>query len=129
MNTNSRGMAYRCPGAVSHGHARLIDHAFRFSGPADVVKCPGSFVNGVLWTITDKCLASLDGLEGFPYYYNRRDKEVWFDGRIVRATTYFMQPGHLDSPPSDSYFNTVLEGYQEHNVPVDQLYNCLELLA
>ena len=31
MNTNLGEMARRCPGAVSLGHARLIDHVFRFA--------------------------------------------------------------------------------------------------
>lgn len=123
MNTNSQGMARRCPAAVSHGRAILLDHVFRFAGPADVVKCPDSYVDGVLWTITPKCLESLDVLEGFPHYYNRRNKKVLYQGRVVNALTYFMQPGHLDNPPSDGYFNTVLEGYTEHGVPTEQLYN------
>lgn len=127
MNTNTDGMARRCPRAVSHGHARLLDHVFRFSGPADVIKHHDSFVNGVLWTITDECLAALDLLEGYPYYYNRRHKEVLYQGRIVPALVYFMQPGNIDSPPSDSYFNMVLEGYKEHGVPTEQLYNALEM--
>ena len=127
MNTNVDGMSRRCPAAVSHGHARLIDHVFRFSGPADVVKHRGSFVDGVLWTITDDCLKALDMLEGFPHYYNRRFKEVWFGGRIVKACVYYMQPGHLDYAPSNGYFDMVLEGYTEHGVPTEQLYNALEM--
>jgi len=123
MNTNSQGMAWRCPAAVSHGRAVLLDHVFRFAGPADVVKCSDSYVDGVLWTITPECLKALDLLEGFPHYYNRRNKKVLHQGRVVNAMTYFMQPGHLDSPPSDGYFNIVLEGYREHGVPTEQLYN------
>ena len=123
MNTNSQGMAQRCPAAVSHGRAVLLDHVFRFAGPADVVKCPDSYVDGVLWTITPKCLEALDILEGFPYYYNRRTKKALHQGRVVNAMTYFMQPGHLDSLPSDGYFDMVLEGYKEHDVPIEQLHN------
>jgi len=123
MNTNSQGMARRCPAAVSHGRAVLLDHVFRFAGPADVVKCPDSYVEGVLWTITPECLEALDMLEGFPHYYNRRTKKVLHQDRVVTAMTYFMQPGHPDSPPSDGYFNMLLEGYQEHGVPTEQLHN------
>lgn len=129
MNTNVNGMAYRCPNAVSHGRAYLLNHVFRFAGPADVVKCQDSYVDGVLWTITDGCLQSLDVLEGYPHYYNRTYKDVWYDGRIVRALTYYMQPGHLDSEPSDGYFDMVLEGYQEHGVPTEQLYNAVEVYS
>lgn len=125
-NTNVLSMAERCPAAVSHGRARLLDHVFRFSGPADVVKCPGSYVEGVLWSITDQCLSSLDLFEGFPNYYNRRYRDVLFEGRVVKALTYFMQPGNIDYPPSTGYFNMVKEGYLDHGVPLDQLYNARE---
>lgn len=128
MNTNAGNMEWRCPSAVSLGHARLVDHMFRFSTHADVVKQSGSFVDGVLWEITDECLASLDQLEGFPFYYNRREKTVAIGDRMVRAITYYMQPGHVNEYPTESYFSMVEAGYQEHNVPVEQLYNALDAI-
>ena len=129
MNTNQAEMAFRCPGATSLGHARLIDHVFRFATHADVVKCRGAFVDGVLWEINTQHLKSLDALEGFPCYYNRRALRVAFEGRTVMAETYYMQPGHLDEPPSRGYFATVLEGYQQHQIPLDQLYNSTEVFG
>ena len=123
MNTNRRGMAQRCPGALSLGHARLIDYSFRFAIHADVVKCQGSYVDGVLWNIDDFHLNSLDRLEGYPLYYNRRALRVAHEDRIVMAETYYMQPGNLDALPAQHYFDMVVEGYREHNVPLDQLYN------
>lgn len=127
MNTNVDGMAGRCPRAVSHGRAVLLNHAFRFSGPADVVKARGSNVDGVLWTITEECLRSLDTLEGYPYYYDRRYLTVAHNGKLVKALTYFMNPGHADGPPSQGYFDMVEEGYKIHGVPTEQLYNALEM--
>jgi gamma-glutamylcyclotransferase len=129
MNTNQAEMALRCPGATSLGHARLIDHVFRFAIHADVVKCQGAFVDGVLWEINNRHLKALDSLEGFPHYYNRRALRVAFEGRTVMAETYYMQPGRLDSEPSRGYFTTVLEGYQQHNIPLDQLYNSQEVFG
>jgi len=129
MNTNQAEMALRCPGATSLGHARLIEHVFRFATHADVVKCPGAFVDGVLWEITDRHLQALDTLEGFPYYYNRRALRVAFGDRTVLAETYYMQPGHQAFQPSRGYFTTVLEGYRQHNVPQDQLYNSIEIFS
>lgn len=123
MNTNPRGMAQRCPGAQSLGHARLIDYSFRFATHADVVKCRGSYVDGVLWTIDQTHLGNLDLLEGYPYYYNRRALRVAHEDRIVLAETYFMQPGNLDNLPGQGYFDMVVEGYKEHRVPTEQLFN------
>jgi gamma-glutamylcyclotransferase (GGCT)/AIG2-like uncharacterized protein YtfP len=108
---------------VSLGHARLIDYSFRFATHADVVKCKGSFTEGVIWKITDDCLKSLDLLEGFPYYYNRRALRVAYKDRVITALTYFMQPGNLDNLPGQGYFSMVREGYEEHGVPTEQLFN------
>ena len=123
MNTNRRGMAQRCPGALSLGHARLIDYSFRFAIHADVVKCKGSYVDGVLWTIDDFHLKSLDHLEGYPFYYNRRALRVAHEDRVVMAETYYMQSGNLDNLPGQDYFDMVVEGYKEHGVPTEQLFN------
>ena len=123
MNTNRRGMAQRCPGALSLGHARLIDYSFRFAIHADVVKCKGSYVDGVLWIIDDFHLNSLDCLEGYPHYYNRRALRVAHEDRVVLAETYYMQPGNPDNLPGQGYFDMVVEGYREHGVPTEQLFN------
>lgn len=128
MNTNVQEMQTRCPGVQSLGHSRLINYAFRFAQHADVVKCNGSYVDGVLWEITTDHLNSLDQLEAYPYYYNRRELRVSIANRTVMAIVYFMQPGHVDHPPNDYYFNSVVQGYTQHEVPVDQLYNSLQLI-
>jgi len=122
MNTNSQGMAHRCPAAVSFGRATLEGHRFRFSGPADVQVDRHSDVEGVLWDITEQCLAALDALEGYPFYYNRKWARVWFEGQEIQALVYFMQPGNRNAPPSSGYFATVLEGYEEFGVPTQQLW-------
>jgi gamma-glutamylcyclotransferase (GGCT)/AIG2-like uncharacterized protein YtfP len=126
MNTNVNQMQSRCPGAARLGHARLIDHVFRFAQHADVIKHRGCFVDGVLWEINNTHLKSLDILEGYPYYYNRRELRVAYQDRIVNAVCYYMQPGHLDRQPSSSYFDLVVEGYQQNMVPTDQLYNFVD---
>lgn len=127
MNTNPGEMARRCPGAVSLGHARLIDHSFRFAQHADVEPCTDSYVDGVLWEITDEHLRALDQLEGYPYYYNRVVSSVIHGARAFHVLVYRMQPGHPDSEPTRGYYNLIQEGYRAHGVPTDQLENFLEL--
>ena len=126
MNTNADSMAQRCPDSQSLGHARLLDHSFRFAVHADVVRCSGSYVDGVLWQITDRCLAALDILEGYPSYYRRAYRRTWHQDRIFMAMTYYMPPMALAQEPSKAYFDMIVEGYKYHNVPGDQLYNALE---
>jgi gamma-glutamylcyclotransferase (GGCT)/AIG2-like uncharacterized protein YtfP len=127
MNTNPTEMAHRCPAARSLGHARLINHSFRFAQHADVEPCADSYVDGVLWEITEQCLAALDQLEGYPYYYNRVVSSVVLGARTFHALVYCMQPGHEDSCPTRGYYNLICEGYRAHGIPTDQLENFLEL--
>jgi gamma-glutamylcyclotransferase (GGCT)/AIG2-like uncharacterized protein YtfP len=122
MNTNTQGMARRCPGAVAFGRARLLGHRFRFAGPADVQVDRRYFVDGVLWDITEDCLKSLDVLEGYPYFYERKWAQVEHNQGECSALVYYMQPGHRNSPPSSGYFNMVNEGYEEFGVPTRQLW-------
>lgn len=122
MNTNTQGMASRCPAAVAFGHARLLGHRFRFAGPADVQVDRRDYVDGVLWDITEDCLRALDNLEGYPYFYGRKYATVEFEQGEYDALVYFMQSGHKNSPPSSGYFNMVLEGYEEFGVPTQQLW-------
>lgn len=126
MNTNPTEMSHRCPGAVSLGHARLINHSFRFAQHADVEPCSDSYVDGVLWEITDEHLKSLDQLEGYPHYYNRLVATVVHGARTFHVLVYRMQPGHLVSEPTRGYYNLICEGYRAHGIPTDQLENSLE---
>lgn len=121
MNTNAQEMAQRCPGAVAFGRAQLLGHRFRFARHADVQVDRNSWVEGVLWDITEQCLDRLDQLEGYPYYYGRKLAAVECQGQRHQALVYFMQPGHRSQPPSIPYFDTVSQGYQEFGVPVQQL--------
>jgi len=121
MNTNPKEMAYRCPGAQSLGHARLVDHSFRFAQHADVEPCDNSYVDGVLWDINEDNLRALDVLEGYPHYYHRVVGSVVLGSRTFHALVYRMQPGHQICEPSSSYYNLVTQGYRAHGVPTDQL--------
>lgn len=123
MNTNQQGMALRCPAAKPLGLAQLLGHRFRFAGPADVQIDRRYRVHGVLWSITDQCLASLDQLEGYPVFYNRKWGTVTWQGQMVDALVYYMQPGHANRSPSIDYFDTVYRGYCDFGVPTDQLYD------
>jgi gamma-glutamylcyclotransferase (GGCT)/AIG2-like uncharacterized protein YtfP len=123
MNTNQQEMSARCPSAVSLGHARLIDYQFRFATHADVIKCNNSYVDGVLWEISSDNLQALDVLEGYPYYYTRKPRRVAYQNRVVMAETYYMLPGNLQALPTSSYFNLVEQGYQQHGIATDQIYN------
>ena len=127
MNTNRLGMAERCPQARALGAATLPGWRFRFAGPADIVPDSAHQVHGVLWDISKHCLNSLDVLEGYPYYYDRRWVTVFYNGSSAPAMTYFMQPGSQDRPPSVGYLDCVTEGYRNFGVDPQQLHQALAL--
>lgn len=87
-----------------------------------MVPAPGALVHGVLWKITTDCLRSLDRLESYPHYYDRKVVTVEHRGRTFQAWTYTMQPGNPDAQPGQSYWDSLIEGYKEHGVPQSQLY-------
>jgi gamma-glutamylcyclotransferase (GGCT)/AIG2-like uncharacterized protein YtfP len=122
MNTNRASMASRCPAAQPLGAAQLLAHRFRFAHHADVQIDRRAVTDGVLWSITEPCLISLDTLEGYPDYYDRKWAEVLHNYQRHRALVYFMQPGNRNAAPSLGYFDMVCEGYRDFAVPQDQLW-------
>lgn len=126
MNTNLNQMARRCPAAKCLGPATLPGYRFRFAGHADVVQDRTSSVKGVLWMVTEDCLAALDQLEGYPVYYNSEELQVEYDDEILFAEVYYMNPGMPSSDPSQGYLDMVVEGYHQNGVPIDQIRKCLK---
>jgi len=127
MNTNREEMHHRCRGALSLGPAQLLGHSFRFAHHADVVPCEHSHVEGVAWRIDQYHLQALDRLEGYPWYYDRVQATICLRDRQLQAWVYRMQPGNDPALPSQHYYDTVMEGYQVHGVPTDQLLNAVLL--
>jgi gamma-glutamylcyclotransferase (GGCT)/AIG2-like uncharacterized protein YtfP len=125
MNTNVSGMRHRCPAAISMGSSALLNYDFRFAHHADVVPQVGAKTVGVLWEITDQCLESLDRLEGYPTYYDRKIVQVLHKNEIYDALVYFMQPGSQEASPGQSYWDCLIEGYKEHDVSAAQLHRAL----
>lgn len=128
MNTNLAGMASRCPGAVSLGHAVLKNHKFRFAVHADIIQHNTEYVDGVLWKISTAHLESLDAQEGYPWYYDRKEVEVVCNGSVCTAVTYFMQPGNICKMPSEGYLNSIIEGYSKNGVPAQQVERALSVV-
>jgi gamma-glutamylcyclotransferase (GGCT)/AIG2-like uncharacterized protein YtfP len=102
-----------------------LDHEFRFSYHADVVVRPGESVDGVLWLIDEDHLADLDMLEGYPTYYDRAVLPVVYQGNIIMAECYRMQPDNIEGVPSRGYLDMILEGYREYDIPNDQISSAL----
>ena len=122
MNTNLYEMRHRCPDAENLGVGYLDDHKMVFKYHADMIESPGHTAPGVLWKITDRCLESLDMLEGFPVYYNRRTVKIRTEsGEVVDALMYYMVDEQELCEPSAGYYYMLWQGYNSHKIPVEYL--------
>lgn len=125
MNTNINEMRNRCPNALDLGKAHLLNYKMVFKYFCDVIEKPGTDAPGVLWKITDQCLASLDILEGYPTHYERKYAPVQYGDSIVNALVYYMVNNTQEEVPGTYYYNMVRDGYSSHNISEKHLIESL----
>lgn len=108
MNLNQ--MAFRCPDAQVVDTVRLEGYrlAFRMNGGghgvATILPEPGSFVDGVLWRISERDEQSLDHYEGFPRLYGKEPVTVADpDGLKREVMAYTMNSPYKDAPALPSH--------------------------
>ena len=128
MNTNLNSMSVRCPAAKSMGAVTLKGHRLAFKHFCDVTPDPDSQMQCVLWNITDACERSLDATEGYPTFYGKKEVDVQYGDRKIRAMIYYMAGDEL-AIPSQSYLDMVVQGYSEHNKNIMQNVTALEELT
>ncbi len=123
MNTNIDQMASRCPKAVSIGRVDIPDMRLVFRGVADVEYSYGDVLQTVLWDITPDCELALDMLEGYPTFYDKKYIDVEINGKTYEAMIYQMVGDRLDYSHPGSYYQQMLEeGYQDHGLELNQIY-------
>ena len=117
-NMNRDAMKVRCPAATYLGAAYFPDHRLVFKGVADMIPAEGFKCAVALWRLTPACEKALDRYEGFCGEDPLRGlyrKEYWTaDGKTYMA--YVMNRKHV-GPPSDGYYKTIEEGFDDANVP------------
>lgn len=121
-NLNQRQFQDRCPHAKLVGTMALTDWKLVFRGVADIVPAEGSEVFGALYTITNWCEEALDRYEGFPDLYGKRFIALP-DGR--RIMFYVMNSERL-AAPSQFYFGTIWQGYQDVGLDPKHLIGVLD---
>lgn len=129
-NLNKKQMSYRCPQAEALGKAYLDDYKLTFkyrnpsSGVATIEPEKGECVPGGLWKITSSCLQALDRYEGYPILYDRDIFEVKLpEGKTVECFSYFMIGDLVSVGPSESYLNSITEGYKDFGIDLDYILN------
>jgi hypothetical protein len=95
-----------------------------FRGVADIEVSVGDTLQTVMWDITDDCELALDMLEGFPTFYGKKYIDVEINNKTYKAMIYQMIGDRLDySSPSNYYQYLLEEGYQDHGLDLNQIYN------
>lgn len=130
-NLNLAHMRYRCPDAKVVGYTYLPDRKLVFRGTPlgsylTLDEAPGAYpgVPCGVFEITESDLVFLDWYEGYPRFYRRGTvpvDHIW-DVRTLQklplncgkmAMVYLMQSGHALGQPTESYWQTCLQGYAD----------------
>ena len=124
-NMNRNQMAFRCPDAEVVESVRLEGYRLAFrtngggNGVATVVPEEGSYVDGVLWRISERVEQHLDHYEGFPYLYGKEPVVVTDqDGVRREIMAYTMNSPYKDVPamPSKAYLEGILNGCRQNGI-------------
>lgn len=138
-NLNLRQMAWRCPTAKLYGTGVIEGYELQFKGApsgafATIGQKDGSAVPVAVWEIQQKDEKSLDTYEGFPSHYYKEDVTVTMDtDRLgepvpakVDAMVYIMNQSMSFGVPSQGYYNTVYQGYENCGLDTDVLNSAVE---
>lgn len=126
-------MNERCPGNSFIGNANLPNHKLIFDGEsksrggavANIVESVGDMVSGGLFEISEANLAALDCYEGFPKFYDKREKVDVMTGKDkdFNAITYYAT-GRKSGLPTKGYMDIILRGAEDCGLSkeyIDQL--------
>ena len=128
-NMNLEQMAYRCPNSKVVGNGKLKGWKLVFNVHADVIKGTKKDVTPVVvWDIDEKDWYRLDMYEGYPSYYIKETVEVILDnGNKENAVVYVMADERKGiCPPSQTYFDCIINGCISNRIDVGYLYDALE---
>jgi len=124
-NINLEQMAYRCPHSKVVGTSEIKDFELEFRGVATIVPKENASVPVLIWELDERDLPILNRYEGWPRLYRQENMEFELDGRTFEGMAYLMNRGEI-SPPSQQYYNTILQGYRENGLDESYLETALE---
>ncbi|XP_011479557.2 gamma-glutamylcyclotransferase isoform X1 [Oryzias latipes] len=119
------------PSATFFSIGRLKDYKLNFGlsdshtgsewhgGAATIEACPGAEVWGVIWTLSNEHLSSLDNQEGVSVgIYSPQEVSVETDDGVILCRTYQMNGFH-PCPPSPQYKQVVCMGARRSGLPME----------
>ncbi|KAK5613752.1 hypothetical protein CRENBAI_016644 [Crenichthys baileyi] len=121
------------PSAVFYATGRLKDYKLVFGlweenvetawhgGVATIESCPGEEVWGVVWTLSNENLSTLDSQEGVSHgKYSPLEVSIETDQGVMLCRTYQMNNFHA-CPPSPQYKKVVCKGAEQNGLPKEYL--------
>lgn len=123
-NTNHRHLHNLCPAAEWLGTGYLPNHKLYWRYHLDIQRAPSN-VYGTVWSISLNDLLELDAYEGYPHYYTRIKKLIVIGGQTKACWVYMMPKKTELLAPHPDYYNKVLQGYEDSQLPLRQLTDCL----
>ena len=130
-NMLTERLIQRCPSAAAVGAAFVDGYSLEFSkkskdgsGKATIVEVQGECQYGVVFTIEDCELETLDKAEGRGYGYDLKypfNVTMADTGVPIATKTYIVTEGHTGSSlkPFDWYLGYVVAGAIKHQLPED----------
>lgn len=131
-NLNLPQMERRCPTANVAGSTEIEGYQMLFRGHkesavATIEPSEGDSVPVLVWELEPKDEKSLDRYEGYPFFYDKKMMEIKLNGETVDAMVYIMNDGHEIGMPSQTYLNTILDGYDSAGFDPSAVEKALEI--
>lgn len=124
-NINLEQMAYRCPHSRVVGISEIKDHELEFRGVATIVPKENASVPVLIWELDERDLPTLNRYEGWPRLYRQEKMPFELNGQSYEGMAYLMNRREI-APPSQQYYNTILQGYRENGLDESFLQRALE---
>lgn len=118
-------MAYRCPHSKVAGTSEIKNFELEFRGVVTIVPKENASVPVLIWKLDERNLSTLNQYEGWPRLYRQEKMEFELNGKTFEGMAYLMNYGKI-APPSQEYYNTILQGYRENGLDESFLQKALE---
>ena len=128
-NLDPDQMLRRCPDARLVGVATLSGFRLAFTGRsktwgggvATVLLASSGLVQGLVWSISDRDLESLDRCEGFPYTYGRESFKVQLASGESGYALVYIKEDQTSAPPSAAYLEVIRQAYEQRGFDLAEL--------
>ena len=107
------------------GDSEIKDCELEFRGVATIVPKENASVPVLIWELDERDLPILNRYEGWPRLYRQEKMSFELNGKTCEGMAYLMNCGEI-SPPSQQYYNTILQGYRENGLDESYLQTALE---